>query len=75
VALEPGASREVTFTLDEEDMAVLDARMQRVLEPGAFTVLVGGSSAALREARFTLTAGKALTGEGSAIPRFMRQAK
>jgi beta-glucosidase len=75
VALDPGASREVTFTLDQDDMAVLDARMQRVLEPGTFTVLVGGSSAALKQARFTLTAGKTLPGEGSAIPRFMRQAK
>jgi beta-glucosidase len=73
VPLEPGASRDVTFTLDEEDMAVLDARMQRVLEPGTFTVLVGGSSAALQQARFTLTAGKTVSGEGSAIPRFMRQ--
>jgi beta-glucosidase len=73
VALDPGASRDVTFTLDEEDMAVLDARMQRVLEPGTFTVLVGGSSAALRQARFTLTAGKTLPAEGSAIPRFMRE--
>jgi beta-glucosidase len=72
VALEPGASREVTFTLDQEDWAVLDARFQRVVEPGTFTVLVGGSSSALHKAQFTLTAGKTLSGGGSAIPRFMR---
>ena len=75
VALEPGASREVTFTLDQEDMAVLDARFARVLEPGTFTVLVGGSSDALQKAQFTLIAGKTLPGEGSAVPRFMRQAR
>jgi beta-glucosidase len=74
VALEAGASRDVTFTLDQEDLAVLDATFQRVLEPGTFTVLVGGSSAALQKAQFTLTAGKTLQGQGSAIPRFMRRA-
>jgi beta-glucosidase len=73
VALAPGAARELTFTLDQEDFAVLDARFERVLEPGAFTVLVGGSSAELQSAQFTLTAGKTLAGQGSAIPRFMRQ--
>jgi beta-glucosidase len=72
VALEPGASRDVTFTLDQEDMAVLDANFQRALEPGTFTVLVGGSSGALQKAQFTLTAGKTLVGPGSAIPRFLR---
>ncbi len=75
VALEPGARRELTFTLDQEDFAVLDSGFQRVLEPGAFTVLVGGSSAALQKASFTLSAGKKLPGDGSAIPRFMRRAK
>jgi beta-glucosidase len=72
VALAPGASRDVTFTLDQEDFAVLDASFQRVLEPGTFAVLVGGSSGELQKAQFTLTAGKTLAGEGSAIPRFMR---
>jgi beta-glucosidase len=72
VALEAGAARDVTFTLDQEDLAVLDASFQRVLEPGTFTVMVGGSSGALEKAQFTLTAGKTLVGPGSAIPRFMR---
>jgi beta-glucosidase len=74
VALDAGASRDVTFTLEQEDLAVLDARFQRVLEPGTFTVFVGGSSAALQKAAFTLTAGKTLSGPGSAIPRFLRKA-
>jgi beta-glucosidase len=74
VPLEAGASREVTFTLDQEDFALLDAKYQRVLEPGTFTVLVGGSSATVQKAHFTLSAGKVLTGPGSAIPRFLRRA-
>lgn len=75
VALAPGAAREVTFTLDQEDFALLDASLQRVLEPGVFTVLVGGSSGELQKAQFTLTGGKTLAGPGPAIPRFMRRAK
>jgi beta-glucosidase len=75
VALEAGASRELTFKLDQEDLAVLDASYQRVLEPGTFTVLVGGSSDALQKAQFTLSASKKLSGPGSAIPRFLRQSK
>jgi beta-glucosidase len=74
VALDAGASRDVTFTLDQEDLAVLDARFARVLEPGTFTVFTGSSSAALQKASFTLTAGKTLPGPGSAIPRFLRKA-
>jgi beta-glucosidase len=74
VALAPGAARDLTFRLEPEDLALLDANLQRVLEPGTFTVLVGGSSGALQKAQFQLSAGKSLPGQGSAIPRFMRRA-
>ena len=36
-------------------MALLGADLSRVIEPGTFTVWVGGSSAATNEAKFTLT--------------------
>jgi beta-glucosidase len=75
VALAAGASRDVTFTLDQEDFALLDASFQRVLEPGTFTVFVGGSSGELQQAQFTLSAGKVLQGQGPAIPRFLRAEK
>lgn len=52
VELAPGESREVTFKLTPADLAVFDARMRRVVEPGWFTVYVGGSSAATLAARF-----------------------
>ncbi|MGJ4729301.1 beta-glucosidase BglX [Luteimonas sp. SDU101] len=52
VELQPGESREVAFELGSEDMALYDARMRRVVEPGGFTVFVGGSSEATRSARF-----------------------
>jgi beta-glucosidase len=73
VSLKPGEARDVTFTLDQDDLAVLDAKFARVLEPGTFTVLVGGSSGSLESAQFELTEGKTLEGPGSAIPRFLRR--
>jgi beta-glucosidase len=56
VSLAPGESRTVTFELGFEDLAMLDADMQRVVEPGTFTVFVGGSSAATLEAKFEVVA-------------------
>jgi beta-glucosidase len=58
VALEPGASETVSFTLDQRALSFYDPdRGQWVAEPGAFVVLVGGSSRDIRaEAGFVLTA-------------------
>ena len=44
VALNPGESRVVRFTLGPEDLGALDRRMRFVVEPGAFKVFVGASS-------------------------------
>ncbi|HEY2733091.1 MAG TPA: glycoside hydrolase family 3 N-terminal domain-containing protein [Polyangiales bacterium] len=74
VELAPGASRELTFTLDQEDFALLDADFQRVVEPGTFTVFVGGNSVDVQSAQFSVTRSAKLAGLGSAIPRFMRTA-
>ena len=52
VALQPGESKVVTFPLGFDDLAMLDDRMQRVVEPGTFTVFVGGSSDRTREVGF-----------------------
>ena len=56
VALKPGESKVVTFALGFDDLSMLDDRMQRVVEPGTFTVFVGGSSDATREAKFEVAA-------------------
>ena len=45
VALEPGKTRTVEFTIWPEHLSFLDASMARVVEPGLFDVMVGGSSA------------------------------
>ena len=45
VTLKPGESRKVTFTLGPEELSLIDRKMQRVVEPGRFDVMVGTSSA------------------------------
>jgi beta-glucosidase len=47
ISLQPGETRSVTFTLTPDDLSFLDVHMQRVVEPGLFDVMVGGSSAQL----------------------------
>lgn len=56
VELEPGQSREVEFALGFDDLALYDAKMRHVVEPGAFTVFVGGSSGATQSAGFEVVA-------------------
>jgi beta-glucosidase len=49
VALEPGETRTVTFTLDEEALSYYDPALKRwVAEAGEFQVLVGSSSRDIR---------------------------
>ncbi|MGH3118171.1 MAG: glycoside hydrolase family 3 N-terminal domain-containing protein [Gaiellales bacterium] len=62
VTLQPGERRALSFTLRPDDLAFYDQRMDRVVEPGSFTVFVGGSSTAVQEARFEVTNGARLGG-------------
>jgi beta-glucosidase len=75
VQLQPGESRELTFTLDQDDFALIaDAHNpQRVVEAGTFTVMVGGSSEAVQSASFEVTGSAKLQGLGPAIPRELRK--
>jgi beta-glucosidase len=45
ITLEPGESRTVEFSISANEMAFLNEKMERVVEPGVFEVMVGGSSA------------------------------
>jgi len=54
IVLDPGQSREVTFSLTPADLAFHRADMSPGWEPGAFAVFVGGDSTATASARFTL---------------------
>jgi len=51
ITLAAGETGEVTFVLRPRDLAVLDAGLRPVVEPGFFTIYVGPSSVSGREAR------------------------
>ena len=55
VSLKAGESKDISFTITPEKLSFLNLRMQRVVEPGDFEVMVGGSSrdADLLKAVFT----------------------
>lgn len=44
VYLEPGQSKTLSFTLDRDDLSFIGADNKPVIEPGDFTVMVGGLS-------------------------------
>ena len=48
VHLEPGETKEVTFTIDRKHLELLDADMKWVVEPGDFTLMAGASSEDIR---------------------------
>jgi beta-glucosidase len=52
VTLRPGETITVTLKVAARDLAFHDQEMRRVIEPGAFRVLVGGGSESTRDAEF-----------------------
>jgi beta-glucosidase len=55
VTLQPGERRTVIFTLDPDDLALWNADMKRVVEPGTFTISAGPNSVDLKSAKLTVT--------------------
>jgi beta-glucosidase len=53
ITLAPGESRRVSFTLAPKDLALIDDRGQRVLEPGRFRITLGGSQPDARSVALT----------------------
>ena len=39
-----GETRDITFTLESEDLSIINADMKCVVEPGDFTIMIGSSS-------------------------------
>ncbi len=50
ISIEPGATRKVTFTITPAKLQFYNREMKRVVEPGSFQVMVGGSSVDLLRA-------------------------
>ena len=55
IHLRPGESKRVEMVIGPEDLAFYDASMKRVVEPGRFEVMVGGSSASLQQVNLDVT--------------------
>jgi len=49
IRLQAGESRRVDFKLGPADLALHDRAMKRVVEPGKFDIMVGASSADIRQ--------------------------
>ncbi len=56
LALDPGKTQTVTFTLGPEELSFLDREMHRVVEPGSFKIMVGGNSVDLVETKLSVAA-------------------
>jgi beta-glucosidase len=54
IHLEPGASTTVSFEVGPDQLAILDARMQKTVEPGPVDLLVGSSSTETSTVRLTV---------------------
>ena len=54
VTLAPGAVTQVRFTLGPEALALWNADMQHVVEPGDFKIMVGPNSVDLKAATLTV---------------------
>ncbi|WP_372775417.1 glycoside hydrolase family 3 N-terminal domain-containing protein [Mangrovibacterium sp.] len=48
ISLNPGESKQLTFTLLPDDLSMLNAAMERVVEPGDFRIMIGASSKDIR---------------------------
>jgi hypothetical protein len=54
IELKAGETREVAFTLTSDDLKFYDGEMKYTVEPGEFSVFVGGNSRDVLEKRFVL---------------------
>ncbi|MES2275029.1 MAG: beta-glucosidase BglX [Bacteroidota bacterium] len=54
ISLKPGESKEVTFTISENDLKFYNADLKYVAEPGEFKVFIGPNSRDVKEVHFTL---------------------
>jgi beta-glucosidase len=51
ITLNPGETKKVEFTLGPEELSFLDREMHRVVEPGTFTIMIGGNSVDLKQTK------------------------
>ncbi len=55
VSLQPGESRNISLSIDKETFSIVNSKLERVFEPGEFTIMIGSSSEDIRlESKITL---------------------
>jgi beta-glucosidase len=54
LALQPGETKQVSFTLGAAEMSFYDRSGKQVVEPGEFKVWIGGDSRAELETKFVV---------------------
>jgi beta-glucosidase len=54
ISLKPGESKDVTFTIKEDDLKFYNSSLKYVAEPGAFKLFIGTNSRDVKEASFNL---------------------
>ena len=54
IALNPGETKTVELTLGFDELSFLNREMQRVVEPGVFSIMVGGNSVDLMETKLNV---------------------
>ena len=55
ISIKKGETKEVSFVLSQDELAIWDRHMKRTLEPGEFEVMVGGNSVDLIKTKFNVT--------------------
>src|SRR3546814_9098649 len=53
VTLKPGETRQVAIPIRPDAFALWNADMERVVEPGSFTIMAGARSAEVKDAKLT----------------------
>ena len=51
ITLNPGETKLVEFSVGTDELSFLNRDMHRVVEPGIFTIMVGGNSVDVTEAK------------------------
>ncbi len=54
VFIKQGEKKQITFELTPDKLAIWNRNMERVVEPGAFQIMVGGNSVDLQKVNFTV---------------------
>ena len=56
ISLQPGETKTVEFTIGPAELAYLDRQMRRVVEPGTYSIMVGGNSVNLLRTQLRIAA-------------------